>query len=130
MEKVVEIILAFLVGGVATVISKGIIDRKKNNAQAEKVKVEGDVTLIDVALKMTDRFQQSIISLEAKTENLIKSSGKLEQELVEIRIKNLTLSKEIELLKTKNIDLDQTCSILMRENMSLKLELENCIKKD
>ena len=130
MDKFVEIILALVAGGVITALVKGILDRKKSNAEAEKVKAEGDVTLIDIALKMTDRFQQSIISLEAKTENLIKNNIKLEQELTEIRIKNLNLSKEIELLKNKNIDLDHTCSILMRENTTLKLELENCIKKD
>lgn len=130
MDKFVEIVLALIAGGVITALVKGFIDRKKSNAEAIKVKAESDVTLIEIALKMTERFQQSIISLEAKTENLVKNNIKLEQDLTEIRIKNLTLTKEIELLKSKNQDLDHTCSILMRENTTLKLELENCIKKD
>lgn len=129
-KEVMELVLALIAGGVITAIVKAFVDRKKVDADAKKVKAESDVTLIDIALKMTDRFQQSIISLEAKTENLVKSNIRLEQELVDIRSKNLVLSHEIHALKAKNADLDHTCGILMRENTKLKIDLENCIKKD
>lgn len=129
-KEVMELVLALIAGGVITAIVKAFVDRKKVDADAKKVKAESDVTLIDIALKMTDRFQQSIISLEAKTENLVKSNIRLEQELIDIRSKNLVLSHEIHALKAKNADLDHTCGILMRENTKLKIDLENCIKKD
>jgi predicted RNase H-like nuclease (RuvC/YqgF family) len=129
MDPIIEIVLALVAGGASTAAIKGILDRKKVHADADKAKAEGDATLIEVAMKMTDRFQQSIISLEARTENLSKSNIKLENELLEIKRENLNLTKDIELLKSKNYDLDKTCAILMRENTELKLELENCIKK-
>ena len=129
-KEVMELVLALIAGGVITALVKAFVDRKKVNAEAKKVRAESDVTLIDIALKMTDRFQQSIVSLEAKTENLVKGNIRLEQELTDIRSKNLVLSQEIHQLKAKNVDLDHTCGILMRENTKLKLELENCIKKD
>lgn len=129
MEKVVEILLALVAGGAITAAIKGFIGRKKIHADAEKTKAEGDVTLIDIALKMTDRFQQAIIALETKTENLMKSNLKLEGDLVEIRRENLSLTREIDMVKSKNQDLDKTCAMLMRENLELKSELENCIKK-
>lgn len=129
VEPFVEILLALVAGGASTAAIKGIMDRRKINADADKSKAEGDATLIEVALKMTDRFQQSIVSLETKTENLLKSNTKLESELLDIRRENINLTREIDLLKSKNHDLDQTCAMLMRENTELKLALENCIKK-
>ena len=122
IEPFVEILLALIAGGASTAVIKGFMDKKKINADADKSKAEGDATLIEVALKMTDRFQQSIIALEAKTENLLKSNTKLESELLDIRRENINLTREIDLLKSKNQDLDKTCEVLMRE-------LENCIKK-
>jgi thioesterase domain-containing protein len=129
MEKAVELLLALVAGGAITAVVKGLLSRKKTNADADKAKAEGDATLIDIALKMTDRFQQSIVSLEAKTENLMKSNVRLESDLVEIRRENINLTREIDMLKSKNQDLDLTCSRLMRENLELRSELENCIKK-
>lgn len=129
MNELVDISLALIAGGAVTAFVTGLLTKKKTDAEAQKSKAEGDVSLIGMALQMTDRFQQSIISLEAKTDGLAKNNIRLEQELTEIRIKNLTLSQEIELVKTKNADLDRTCSLLMKENTELKLELENCIKK-
>lgn len=129
MDKAVEILLALVAGGAITTIVNGLLGRKKVSADASKTKAEGDATLIDIALKMTDRFQQSIVALEAKTENLMKSNIRLETDLVEIRRENITLTREIDMLKSKNQDLDHTCAVLMRENLELKSELENCIKK-
>ena len=129
MSEVIEILLALVAGGAVTALVNGFLGRKKVHADAQKTKAEGDVTLIDIALKMTDRFQQSIVTLEAKTENLMKSNLKLEGDLVEIRRENLMLNRDIDMLKSKNQDLDSTCSRLMRENLELKSELENCIKK-
>ena len=129
-KEIMELLLALIAGGVITSIVKAFVDRKKVDADAKKTKAEGDVTLIEIALKMTDRFQQSINSLEIKTENLMKNNLKLEQELVEIRSKNLFLSQEIQALKIKNTDLDHTCEVLMRENTKLKSDLDNCIKKE
>lgn len=129
MDQFIQIILAVVTGGAITALIKGVLDRKKVHADADKARAEGDATLIDIALKMTDRFQQSIITLETKTENLLKSNTKLESELLDIRRENLNLTRDIDLLKSKNQDLDRTCEVLIRENTALKLELENCIKK-
>ena len=129
MDQFIQITLAVVTGGAITALIKGVLDRKKVHADADKARAEGDATLIDIALKMTDRFQQSIITLETKTENLLKSNTKLESELLDIRRENLNLTRDIDLLKSKNQDLDRTCEVLIRENTALKLELENCIKK-
>ena len=106
------------------------MDRGRRTAEARKIKVESDVSLIDVAMRMADKLQSSLQALEAKTETLEKKNVILDQELLDIRISNLNLSREIETLKKQNSDFEITCNVLIRENTNLRVELDNCIKKE
>ena len=130
MAKILEIVIALAAGGVLTVLIRVIVDRGRRTAEARKIKVESDVSLIDVAMRMADKLQSSLQTLEAKTETLEKKNVILDQELLDIRISNLNLSREIETLKKQNSDFEITCNVLIRENTNLRVELDNCIKKE
>lgn len=79
---------------------------------------------------MTDKFETTIKNLEDKTKQLENKNLQLETELGQIRMSHLTTVKELEKLKIQNDELEKTCTVLIRENTNLKLELENCIKKE
>ena len=128
--KGLELLLALIAGGVITAALNAVFNRNKITAEAKKIRAESDVALIDVALRMTDRLQQAMVTLEFKTENLAKGNAKLEFDLAEMKIRNLNMSQEIELLKRRNDELEKTCTYLSRENNTLRQDLENCIKKD
>lgn len=130
LAKILEIVIALAAGGVLTVLIRVIVDRGRRTAEARKIKVESDVSLIDVAMRMADKLQSSLQALEAKTETLEKKNVILDQELLDIRISNLNLSREIETLKKQNSDFEITCNVLIRENTNLRVELDNCIKKE
>lgn len=130
LAKILEIVIALAAGGVLTVLIRVIVDRGRRTAEARKIKVESDVSLIDVAMRMADKLQSSLQALEAKTEILEKKNVILDQELLDIRISNLNLSREIETLKKQNSDFEITCNVLIRENTNLRVELDNCIKKE
>lgn len=85
---------------------------------------------MEIALRMTDKFETTVKSLEEKTKKLEDKNLQLETELGQIRLTNLTTVKELEKLKIQNDELEKTCTVLLRENTNLKLELENCIKKE
>lgn len=85
---------------------------------------------MEIALRMTDKFETTVKSLEEKTKKLEDKNLQLEIELGQIRLTNLTTVKELEKLKIQNDELEKTCTVLLRENTNLKLELENCIKKE
>jgi len=128
--KGLELLLALIAGGVITAALNAIFNRKKTTAEAKKIRAESDVALIDVALRMTDRLQQAMVTLELKTENLAKGNARLELDLAEMKIRNLNMGQEIELLKRRNDELEKTCTYLSKENNTLRQDLENCIKKD
>lgn len=130
MAKILEIVIALAAGGVLTVLIRVMVDKGHRTAEARKIKVESDVSLIDVAMRMADKLQSSLQVLEAKTDILEKKNIILDQELVDIRISNLNLSREIETLKKQNSDFEITCNVLIRENTNLRVELDNCIKKE
>ena len=130
LAKILEIVIALAAGGVLTVLIRVIVDRGRRTAEARKIKVESDVSLVDVAMRMADKLQSSLQALEAKTEILEKKNVILDQELLDIRISNLNLSREIETLKKQNSDFEITCNVLIRENTNLRVELDNCIKKE
>lgn len=85
---------------------------------------------MEIALRMTDKFETTVKSLEEKTKKLEDKNLQLETELGQIRLTNLTTVRELEKLKIQNDELEKTCTVLLRENTNLKLELENCIKKE
>ena len=130
MAKILEIVIALAAGGVLTVLIRVMVDKGHRTAEARKIKVESDVSLVDVAMRMADKLQSSLQALEAKTETLEKKNVILDQELLDIRISNLNLSREIETLKKQNSDFEITCNVLIRENTNLRVELDNCIKKE
>ena len=128
--KLVELFVALMTGGVLTMVVKSIVERNKTKAEANSIAVESDTKLIDVAMRMADKMETSLKNLEVKTEDLAKKNLKLEHELSELRISNINLLREVEALKRQNDDLERTCGVLIRENTHLKVELENCIKKE
>jgi len=128
--KLLELLTALAAGGIVTVIVKALVNRNKNKAEAKRISVEGEVAIVEVAMKMADKLQNSLRNLEEKTEDLARKNLKLEQELSELRISNINLLREVEALKRQNDDLERTCSVLIKENTNLKIELENCIKKE
>lgn len=107
-----------------------VMDRSKSNAEAKKIAVDGQVAIVEIAMKMADKLQASLKVLEDKTQDLERRNLKLEHELSELRISNINLLREVEALKRQNEDLEKTCGVLVRENTHLKVELENCIKKE
>ncbi len=111
-------------------VVKALVDKNKTKAEAKKIAVEGEISLVEMAMKMTDKLQNSLKSLEDKTEDLARKNLKLEHELSELRLSNINLLREIEALKRQNDDLERTCSVLIKENNHLRVELENCIKKE
>ena len=128
--KLFELFVALMTGGVITMLVKGILERKKTRAEANSIAVESDTKLIDVAMRMADKLENSLKNLEVKTEDLARKNLKLEHELSELRISNINLLREVEALKRQNDDLERTCGVLIKENTHLKVELENCIKKE
>lgn len=129
-SKFFELLLAVVTGGALTVGIKALATKGKTQAEANRINAQGDASIVDIALKMTERLQSSLINLEVRTEELARKNIRLEHELSEIRLSNLNLSREIETLKRQNDDLERTCSVLIKENTHLKVELENCIKKE
>lgn len=129
-SKLFELFAALMTGGVITMVVKGILERGKTKAEAKSIAVESDTKLIDVAMRMADKLENSLKTLEVKTEDLAKKNIKLEHELSELRLSNINLLREVEALKRQNDDLERTCGVLIKENTHLKVELENCIKKE
>jgi|688.fasta_scaffold00026_5 hypothetical protein len=130
LSKVLELLTALAAGGILTMVVKALVDKNKTKAEAKKIAVEGEISLVEMAMKMTDKLQNSLKSLEDKTEDLARKNLKLEHELSELRLSNINLLREIEALKRQNDDLERTCSVLIKENNHLRVELENCIKKE
>jgi DNA repair exonuclease SbcCD ATPase subunit len=130
LSKVLELLTALAAGGILTMVVKALVDKNKSKAEAKKIAVEGEISLVEMAMKMTDKLQNSLKSLEDKTEDLARKNLKLEHELSELRLSNINLLREIEALKRQNDDLERTCSVLIKENNHLRVELENCIKKE
>jgi len=128
--KLFELFVALITGGVLTIMLKGYFERSKIKAEAKSIAVESDTKLIDVAMRMADKLETSLKTLETKTEDLAKKNIKLEHELSELRLSNINLLREVEALKRQNDDLERTCGVLIKENTHLKVELENCIKKE
>jgi hypothetical protein len=128
--KILELLTALAAGGILTMVIKAIVNKSKNKAEAKKISVESEVAIVEIAMKMADKLQTSLKILEDKTEDLARKNLKLEQELSELRISNINLLREVEALKRQNDDLERTCSVLIKENTNLKVELENCIKKE
>jgi len=124
------LLTALAAGGILTMVVKALVDKNKTKAEAKKIAVEGEISLVEMAMKMTDKLQNSLKSLEDKTEDLARKNLKLEHELSELRLSNINLLREIEALKRQNDDLERTCSVLIKENNHLRVELENCIKKE
>jgi predicted RNase H-like nuclease (RuvC/YqgF family) len=130
LSKVLELLTALAAGGILTMVVKALIDKNKSKAEARKIAVDGEIALVEMAMRMTDKLQTSLKSLEDKTEDLARKNLKLEHELSELRLSNINLLREIEALKRQNDDLERTCSVLIKENNHLRVELENCIKKE
>jgi predicted RNase H-like nuclease (RuvC/YqgF family) len=128
--KVLELLLALVAGGTVSVFVKGYWDKSKSTAETKKISAEGESKIVDVALRMANKLEDSLKALEIKTEDLAKKNLKLEYELSELRLSNINMVKEIEALKIQNNDLEKTCKVLIKENTHLKIELENCIKKE
>lgn len=129
-SKVLELLTALAAGGILTAVVKAWVDRGKSQAEAGKIAVEGELSLVEMAMRMTDKLQGSLKNLEDKTEELARKNLKLEQELSELRLSNINLLREIEALKRQNDDLEKTCGVLIKENNHLRVELDNCIKKE
>lgn len=129
-DQVLELLTALAAGGIITMVVGSIVNRSKTKAEAKKLAAEGEATIVNIAMKMADKLQASVTALEEKTEVMVQKNLKLEQELVELRISNINLSREIGDLKVQNDALVRTCDGLIRENTYLKVELENCIKKE
>lgn len=130
VTKVIELLTALAAGGILTMVVKSLVEKSKNKAEAKKIAVESEVAIVEIAMKMADKLQNSLKVLEDKTEDLARKNLKLEHELSELRISNINLLREVEALKRQNDDLERTCSVLIKENTHLKIELENCIKKE
>lgn len=130
VTKVIELLTALAAGGILTMVVKSLVEKSKNKAEAKKISVESEVAIVEIAMKMADKLQNSLKTLEDKTEDLARKNLKLEHELSELRISNINLLREVEALKRQNDDLERTCSVLIKENTHLKIELENCIKKE
>jgi len=130
VSKLLELLTALAAGGAVSVFAKGYWDKSKSIAEAKRISAESEVKIVDVALRMADKLEDSLKVLEQKTDELGKKNLKLEYELSELRISNVNMIKEIEALKNQNNDLEKTCSVLIKENTHLKVELENCIKKE
>lgn len=130
ITKVIELLTALAAGGLLTMVVKSLVEKSKNKAEAKKISVESEVAIVEIAMKMADKLQNSLKTLEDKTEDLARKNLKLEHELSELRISNINLLREVEALKRQNDDLERTCSVLIKENTHLKIELENCIKKE
>ena len=128
--KLLELFMALSAGGVLTMLIRAIMERSKNNAEARKITADGEGKIVEVALRMANKLENSLTALEMKTDDLAKKNLKLEQELGEIRISNINLLREVEALKRQNGDLESICGVLVRENTHLKVELDNCIKKE
>jgi len=129
-DRVIELLVALSAGGVLTAVITYFSTRSKSDAEARKTHIDGEVSLMEIALRMTDKFETTVKSLEEKTKKLEDKNLQLETELGQIRLTNLTTVKELEKLKIQNDELEKTCTVLLRENTNLKLELENCIKKE
>lgn len=129
-DRVIELLVALSAGGVLTAVITYFSTRSKSDAEARKTHIDGEVSLMEIALRMTDKFETTVKSLEEKTKKLEDKNLQLEIELGQIRLTNLTTVKELEKLKIQNDELEKTCTVLLRENTNLKLELENCIKKE
>jgi hypothetical protein len=128
--KLLELFVALSAGGVLTMLIRAIMERSKNNAEARKITADGEGKIVEVALRMANKLENSLTALELKTDDLAKKNLKLEQELGEIRLSNINLLREVEALKRQNGDLESICGVLVRENTHLKVELDNCIKKE
>ena len=128
--KLLELFMALSAGGVLTMLIRAIMERSKNNAEARKITADGEGKIVEVALRMANKLENSLTALELKTDDLAKKNLKLEQELGEIRLSNINLLREVEALKRQNGDLESICGVLVRENTHLKVELDNCIKKE
>ena len=128
--KLLELFMALSAGGVLTMLIRAIMEKSKNNAQARKITADGEGKIVEVALRMANKLENSLTALELKTDDLAKKNLKLEQELGEIRLSNINLLREVEALKRQNGDLESICGVLVRENTHLKVELDNCIKKE
>ena len=128
--QLVEIILAVLAGGTLTVAIRAYRDKAKTAAVARQISAEGESKIVDVAIRMAEKLEASVRRLEERTEELVRKNLKLEQEPGEIRLSNINLLREVEALKRQNDDLERTCSALVRENTHLRVELDNCIKKE
>jgi glutamine synthetase type III len=129
-DRVIELLVALSAGGVLTAVITYFSTRSKSDAEARKTHIDGEVSLMEIALRMTDKFETTVKSLEEKTKKLEDKNLQLETELGQIRLTNLTTVRELEKLKIQNDELEKTCTVLLRENTNLKLELENCIKKE
>ena len=130
VTKLLELFVALSAGGVLTMLIRAIMERSKNNAEARKITADGEGKIVEVALRMATKLEDSLTALELKTDDLAKKNLKLEQELGEIRLSNINLLREMETLKRQNGDLESICGVLVRENTHLKVELDNCIKKE
>jgi len=129
-DRVIELLVALSAGGVLTAVLGHLANRHKSNAEVKKLHIDGEISLMEIALRMTDKFETTIKNLEDKTKQLENKNLQLETELGQIRMSHLTTVKELEKLKIQNDELEKTCTVLIRENTNLKLELENCIKKE
>lgn len=129
-DRVIELLVALSAGGVLTAVLGHFANRHKSNAEVKKLHIDGEISLMEIALRMTDKFETTIKNLEDKTKQLENKNLQLETELGQIRMSHLTTVKELEKLKIQNDELEKTCTVLIRENTNLKLELENCIKKE
>jgi chromosome segregation ATPase len=129
-SKLFELLLAFVTGGALTVGIKALVSRGKLQAEAHRIQAQGNASIVEAALRMTNQVQTSLAALEVKTEELSRKNLKLEHEVSELRVSNINLLREIEAVKRQNDDLERTCGVLLKENTHLRVELENCIKKE
>ena len=125
--KVLELFVALAAGGVITALLQALINRNRDSAEAKKLVADRDGKIVDIALKMTHKLETSLKELEGKTEGLVKKNQELETELLKIKLSNETLSREVDGLKEHNKSLQETCNVLVKENLELKVALDNCI---
>ena len=116
--------------GMKKMASGGMPMVMKDGKKVPAFAADGEGKIVEVALRMANKLENSLTALELKTDDLAKKNLKLEQELGEIRLSNINLLREVEALKRQNGDLESICGVLVRENTHLKVELDNCIKKE
>ena len=123
MDNIVTIILAVISSGALVSFITHIFERKRSNAEVEKLRQEIEDSRADTQIKVDEYIKEQLINL---TETHRKESESRREEIAELQRQNDALQKQVSELTTQ---ISQVLSWISYDMMSYQKWLETELTK-